>query len=366
MKILFFLESLHSGGKERRAVELFHYLKQNTNYEIQIVLTQNEIHYQYLSSLEIPIIIIKRRLVEKDPFLFFRFYKVVKKFRPDIIHTWCTMTTLYAIPSAKIFNIQLINGQIANAVSNKYRSVFLNLIWKINRHLSSIVIANSYAGLKAYNVKPNIGVVIHNGIRLERFQELEEQSSVKKVFNINTPYTIIMVANFRMSKDYDLFFKVAKKVCNLRNDVTFVAVGEGETRQRFIEYIKREKLEKVLFTGRISNVEDLINACDIGLLFSNMQTGEGISNAIMEYMALSKPVIASKAGGTAELISDNLSGFLVDNSINDVSEKIMNLLDHSNLREEMGKEGRVIIENRFSVDEMGKQFIAQYIRCLNS
>lgn len=364
-KILFFLESFNAGGKERRAVELLHYLKRNTDFEIQIAITEEEIHYKDLLDLDILIIILKRKLLRKDPAIFFKFYYLVKQFKPDIIHTWGAMTTLYAIPSAKIFNIHLINGQIGNSFSKKNRSNFLNFIWSINRKFSSKIISNSYAGLKAYDVRLRNGVVIYNGIRLERFNGLNERNLVKSKFKINTPFTIIMVASFGKYKDYDLFFKVAKKLCNIRKDVTFVAIGDGESRNKFVDLVKNESLERVLFTGRIANVEELINASDIGVLFSNLQTGEGISNTIMEYMALSKPVIATDAGGTNELILNDRAGFLVNNNIDTISEIIMNLLDYPNLRRQMGKEGRLIIENHFTLDKMGEQFVLQYNKYFN-
>ena len=138
-----------------------------------------------------------------------------------------------------ILNIPLINGQIANTFLKKNRSNFLNIIWSINRHFSSIIIANSYTGLKAYDVKSKNGVVIYNGIHLKRFHELNERNLVKRKFKIKTPFAIIMVANFGKYKDYDLFFKVAKKVCNFRDDVTFVAVGEGESRNKFVDLAKK-------------------------------------------------------------------------------------------------------------------------------
>ena len=52
----------------------------------------------------------------------------------------------------------------------------------------------------------------------------------------------------------------------------------------------------------------MVNVFDIGVLATH---GEGISNSIMEYMALGKPVVASEGGGTCELVQDGITGFLV-------------------------------------------------------
>ena len=226
-KILFFLDSLRAGGRERRAIELFIFLKKETDFEFQIVLVEDIIHYKYIHDLNIPIFVLKKRYINKDPLQFYRFFQHVKKFKPDIIHSWSGMTTFYVIPAAKIYNIPLINGQIANAIPSKNRSNFDNFLWKINHYFSSTIVANSFAGIKAYMEKSEKGRVIYNGINLKRFQNLEEKEIIKKLFGIQTTLSIIMVASFNKYKDYNLFFDVATRICNLRKDVTFIAVGEG-------------------------------------------------------------------------------------------------------------------------------------------
>ena len=115
MKILFFTESLRQGGKERRLIELFFYLKRNTNYELMLVLTEKDIHYDYIKKLDIPIVIIQRKYLKKDPSLFFRFYRIAKMFQPDIIHTWGVMSTFYSIPAKLILKRALISNLVANA-----------------------------------------------------------------------------------------------------------------------------------------------------------------------------------------------------------------------------------------------------------
>ncbi len=357
-KILFFLDSLRAGGRERRAVELFLFLKKETDFEFQIVLTENIVHYKYIHDLDIPIFVLKKRHIKKDPLQFYKFFQYVKKFKPDIIHSWSGMTNFYVFPSAKIYNIPLINGQIANAIPSESRTNFDNILWKINNYFSSIVIANSFAGIRAYMNNYEKGLVIYNGINLNRFKDLLGKEIVKKKFQIQTTFTIVMVASFNKYKDYNLFFDVATRICNLRKDVTFIGVGEGASSSEIFDKVKNNN--RILLYDQISNVEDLVNSCDIGLLFSNMQTGEGFSNTIMEYMALSKPVIATNAGGTNELVANNISGFLVDNDIEFIVEKIIKLLDNEKLRMQMGKKGCEIIEKNFTIEIMGAKYLELY------
>ena len=80
MKILFYIESLNSGGKERRLVELIKGLSKYPDIEMELVLTRDYIHYKEISDTGIKIHFNIRKGLKKDPRLFFKFYKIAKKF----------------------------------------------------------------------------------------------------------------------------------------------------------------------------------------------------------------------------------------------------------------------------------------------
>jgi glycosyltransferase involved in cell wall biosynthesis len=78
-------------------------------------------------------------------------------------------------------------------------------------------------------------------------------------------------------------------------------------------------------------------------------------------MALGKPVIANKGGGTNELVLDRESGFLITpQSPKELSEKILNLLENYGKRQKMGKAGVKRIKNEFCLDRMTDQFVKYY------
>jgi len=115
MKIIFFIDSLRAGGRERRMIELLHYLKINTGYEMHIVSVEKEVHYKDLYSLDVPVTIVERKMLKKDPLIFKSFYNIAKQFQPDIIHTWGTMATFYAIPAKVLLKRPMVANLISNA-----------------------------------------------------------------------------------------------------------------------------------------------------------------------------------------------------------------------------------------------------------
>jgi glycosyltransferase involved in cell wall biosynthesis len=82
-------------------------------------------------------------------------------------------------------------------------------------------------------------------------------------------------------------------------DICFLLIGDGENIERCKYLVKDLPTENIKFLGRQNDAESIINIFDIGVLTTNIRIHrEGISNSIIEYMAMGKPVIATQGGGT--------------------------------------------------------------------
>jgi glycosyltransferase involved in cell wall biosynthesis len=359
MRILFFLESLHGGGKERRSVELIRYLKQQPgNYEIELVLTEKEIFYEDILRTNVRIRILQRNRFRYDPAIFFKFYSICRNFRPDIIHAWGKMTTFYAIPAKTLCKVPLVSSLIADASKGYNDYSPYHLLLRTNVHFSDVILANSRAGLRAYGINERKARVIYNGADLLRFGYDFDMQSVKNELHISTEYLVVMVASFSAFKDYDLFLDVAREVGSIRKDVTFVAVGDGPDLKRITRRMKDEKISNVVLAGRRNDVERIVAAADIGVLCT---WAEGISNSILEYMALGKPVIATDlVGGSRELIEDGITGYCTNHDLLTVTALVNKLLNNKDLRLRMGKRGKERVERKFSIKRMGDEFQALY------
>jgi glycosyltransferase involved in cell wall biosynthesis len=358
-KILFFIDGLVAGGKERRFVELIHYIKRNTDIELKIVLTEDDIYYSQIFSLNIPIIILKRQWFKKDPFLFFRFYKIVKDFKPDIIHTWGIMANFYSIPTKLFLKRPIVSNLIAEGRKIFNTWSLSNFYFQINCFFSDIIISNSKAGFEAYNIIENDkNIIIRNGVRPERFMLNINKQKFLNEFQINAKFIVIMVASMSKYKNYDLFLDVAKIVSKARYDVIFIGVGDGPDFEKVHNRILNENIRNVVLTGSRDNIEELVAISDIGILLTY---SEGISNSIIEYMASGKPVITTDInGGSREIIVNLETGFIMESNAESIAGRINRLLDNDNLRNSMGKKGKKIIEEKFSIDRMGKEYLNVY------
>jgi len=326
-----------------------------------LVLTEDEIHYNNVHNLGIKIKVIKRQRIKKDPRLFFKFYRLCNEFKPDIIHTWGSMLAFYALPAVIIKRIPHINSHITDAPLRRKKVGFQYFITNLGFKYSKNILANSHAGLQSYGVSGAKCKVIYNGLQLDRFSNLPDIELIKAKYNIRTTYAVIMVASFTSNKNYDLLLDVAEILSENRNDITFI--GVGDTKLDPPEYNRllnrSEKLNNVILNEKISNIEALINACDIGVLFT---FSEGLSNSIMEYMACGKPVIANEAGGTKELITHDKTGFLLtDETPEEIAIILSNLLGDEDKRKQVGENAKLQIENYFTIERMGNDFNRLYL-----
>jgi len=358
MNILFFIDSLRSGGKERQLAELVKGLTGRDDFRCLVVSMSHENHYLD-DSHDIKIM---ERKCRKDPEVFHRFFALAKRFRPQVIHTWLSMASIYAIPSAFLLRAKLVDGSVRDATPQFSPIDGRFLLNRLTFALSHAVVGNSLAGLRAYGVPKSKGVCIYNGFDLRRIRDVKAVA-VRAGLEIHSGPVVGMVATFSERKDYPTFFRSALSVLDKRPDVTFVVVGEGTDSDRCKEHVPDDLRRCFRFLGKRKNVESIVSIFDIGVLASHGSHGEGISNSIMEYMALSKPVVATDSGGTREIVVDGATGFLVPGADDRLlGEGILRLLQDKELSRNMGRTGRQRIQEEFSYDKMVDSFVNLYLR----
>lgn len=362
MKIFFVIDTLGSGGKERRITELLKALKARQDIDYMLVVMSSNIHYSEILDLGIKIETVLRK-TKKDLFVFNRFYYLLKTYGPDIVHCWDSMTAVYVTPACKLLHIKLVNGMV---IDSPVRQNILNKHWlraKLTFPFSDVIVGNSKAGLISYRAPAKKSVVIYNGFNFERTKELIKSEDIRHQLSIATVYVVGMVATFWKRKDYPTYFEAAQMVLAKRKDVTFLAVGTDTDSVESINLIDKQYIDHFKFLGGKTGIESFIRAMDICILSTFT---EGISNSILEYMALGKPVIATRGGGTGEIVSDKETGFLVNpSSPGELAVKIETLLNDPQMCKNMGSAGYERIKNEFSIDQMVKKYCNLYTMLLS-
>ncbi len=361
MKVLHCIDGLHPGGKERRLVELLKSLAPERSVESELLVMSDVNRYPEVFTLGIPV----WKLIRTTPHdlgVFRRLYRLLRERRPHVVHTWDPMTSFYAAPVAALLGIPLINGMVTKAPAR--------LPWRSRERITSVltfplsaaVVANSEAGLRSYRVPAAKARCIHNGFDSSRLQQLVDPGETRRRLGIATRFVVAMVGEFTPKKDYPTFVRSANLLLAARGDVTFLAVGDGPTREAAMALVDESCRSRVLFPGWVDRVESLMRAVDAGVLATDADVhGEGIPNAVLEFMALGKPVVATRTGGTAELVVDGQTGFLVENKDPaTLALRITGLLNDPSLARTLGDCAMKRVQLEFSMEKMTRSFIRLY------
>lgn len=358
MKILMITESLIKGGKERRLIELLRYFSDHYQVEIELILLKDKIQYEEIHEIKNVNLHVFKRFIKKDPFILFRILKLHRKIKPDLIHSWGTMPSVYTFLIAFFTRTPLLNAMISNAICKPWSSNWLRA--KLTFPFSKIILSNSKAGLEAYHAHSKKGRVIFNGFNKDRINKLEDEKIIRNKYNLKAEILIGMVGAFHPRKDYKSYLEAATMLVAAYKNVEVIAIGDGSQLPELKE--KYNQYDRIKFLGRIDQVESLVNILDIGVLLTDPnQHQEGISNALMEMMALEKPVIATNGGGTTELVEDHSTGLLVEAlSAKAAFDAISSLIEDPSLAKKMGLAAKKRIDEEFSIEKMCKETFKLY------
>lgn len=243
-----------------------------------------------------------------------RLSKVLKNVQPDIVFITEAQNLVY-FKLAKLFwwksavQIGSFRALTFWLGPDKKKFHFIdNFFSKWLYNSSDIITTNSNALNKHYSnivsVRKNNPIqTIYNGSNFD-FEITKSKVEIRNELNISLDdIIIIMVARLDPWKDFDTLFDAAIEVLKENSNVKFILVGDGKLKDDLIFKIKEANLtEKILLIGEKKDVFNYLSASDISILSTN---GEGFSNSILESMAFSKPIIATRVGGNVELIGES-------------------------------------------------------------
>jgi glycosyltransferase involved in cell wall biosynthesis len=162
---------------------------------------------------------------------------------------------------------------------------------------------------------------------------------------------IMHVANIKAIKGHVPLLKAFVDVVSQFPKVKLILIGRDELNGQ-IQDLARTLLinDKILFLGKRDDIHDLLLLADVCVLPS---LSEGMSNAILEYMAVGKPVIATSVGGNPELVQNDWNGLLVSKeNVQELREAMINLVKDPHQRQIMGQNGAFRAKTEFSMDAM--------------
>ena len=201
---------------------------------------------------------------------------------------------------------------------------------------------------------------IYNGL------DILDWNTPPRPANSSGKVVVTTVGNIRRVKGHDIFIKAAAAIVQHFPGVSFSIAGDVLEPDYFSELqglVRTLGLSNCFhFAGGITNLREHLSTSDIFVLPSR---SEGFSNAIVEAMAASLPVVATNVGGNAEAVEEGITGFIVP--VDDpaaLSEAISRLIANPFQAKAMGEAGRNLVIEKFTTTAMMDKITAAYKKLL--
>jgi len=230
--------------------------------------------------------------------------------------------------------------------------------YRRNRVVTAVsdAVAASVAGYPGHGAR-----VVPNGVSCDIVPGAAERVRAELGLEPSAPL-VVHVGNIRPHKGHANLVAAMPRLLASHPDVTVVSIG-GEKHEGDLPRVRAMAAQagvsdRLRFLGRRQDALDFIAAAD---LFANPSDFEGLPVAVLEAMALSRPVVATAVGGMPSLIIDGETGVLVPPGDPEaLASGIARILDNPALAGELGAAGAKVVERDYSLEAMVRAFEAMY------
>ncbi|MCB1733858.1 MAG: glycosyltransferase [Gammaproteobacteria bacterium] len=367
MRVLHVVHGLPRGGLENGVINLLNGLPEDIEQAVACLDQRGEMADRITRN--IPIHVLDRQ--RHDWRLPFRLARLIRSYRPDVVHcrnwnTWLDAVAAHRLAGRQGRLVWSFHGFAGGADWPKRRATISHWLARFTDALFAVCAdsAQRYADFAGIDV--DRFEVLYNGVNVDRFQPGADKAALRAALNLPVQRPVVLtVASLTPVKDHAALLHAMRHVlAHSRANPLFLWLGEGALRNDLAALAAELGVDEYLeMPGNSDRVSDYLAAADILVLPSKL---EGMSNAILEAMASALPVIANRVGGNPELVIDGETGFLTRQGDSaDMARVLSMLIDDPALCRRMGAAGRTRAVAEFSMPAMMKRY-ADYYRGLSS
>jgi len=319
-----------------------------------------------------------------DFFTFFEIRKIIRQFKPQIVHTHGAKSGLLGRLAASSLRTSVIvhtfHGHLFHSYFNPIATRLVIAIEKYLAYKSSCLIALGNKQLAELQAKLKLPIgklkVIPLGIDyINPAQAEHNRQKFRQQYQLTDDTVAIgILGRLVPIKNFPFFISAVEYYLKKYSDVpvVFFIIGDGKEKATILQQLnqknilfteqKNETGAVVIFTSWITDAQQAIDGLDMVVLTS---FNEGTPFSLIEAQFCGKPVVAVNVGGVADTLQDNKTGFLVaPGDVGAFVEKIHQLAMDEDLRHLMGKKGVEWVQARFSKEAEVKAFTELYLSTL--
>ena len=293
-----------------------------------------------------------------------RLKNILKTYKPDIIHNHCRNFLLNFLITRNhhASKIYFEHGGDLLSNSSKRDLIFYDLFVRFYK----LVLVNSeYVKqriLKINRIDPQRVRTFYIGIDPHPYEKSRDRNDMRRSLGIKDNCKVIgVVGRLVEQKGVDDFIKTANKIRNMRQDVIFVVVGEGEKREA-LETIAVDLGVDIMFLGDRSDVPDILGMFDI-FLFTSKWEPFGI--VLLEAMAAQIPILGFSVGGAREIVDKGGGILLEERDHQKLAELVIDVLRDRRFYKRLATQGHSNLINNFHISKSIKRLEQEYLMLLS-
>ena len=367
------ISRLAVGGVEKGVVTLINQMPARRYRHAVIALTCIEDYARHIQQPDVELVELGKRS-GKDLAVFGRLRKVLRRMRPDILHSR-NLGTLDSQWTAFVSGVPVrIHGENGRDTydldgTNFRYNILRRAVRPFIQRYSAVSQDLANWLVKTIHVRPRRDHQIYNGVDSRKFYPRSRPLQIPDDAGIirQDSFVVGTVGRMVTVKDQltlvDAFLGLLAARPDLRDRLRLMIVGDGPLRLDCLARLQSAGAAGLAWLpGERSDVPALMRAMDLFVLPS---LGEGISNTILEAMASGLPVAATRVGGNPELVREDATGSLFPVSGRDaLSALIARYCDHPDLARVQGEAARSGVEARFTIETMVGGYCSLYDQAL--
>jgi len=306
-------------------------------------------------------------LHQYDPRMIMKVNEIVKNEKIDILHAHEVKSDVIAFLASRLRPVPIIttlHGWIGNSFKgrmlialDKYIVRGFDRVIAVSQRIEQELLT---AGVPKSKIQ-----LLHNAIVLEKYRRTGIRGVLQEVVGrrVESP-VIASVGRLSPEKGHADLIEAIALVKQAGHKMSLVLIGDGPERPSLLRQIEKHGLHHcVHLPGYVQAPQRLLEEVDLMVLPSHT---EGLPNAALEALLMEVPVLATRVGGTPEVIADGETGRLVaPHSPRELADGIREFLTSPERWKEMAKRGKKIVESHFDFQARTRRLQTIYEEMLN-
>jgi sugar transferase (PEP-CTERM/EpsH1 system associated) len=367
--IVHVIDRLSVGGMENGIVNIINHMPTGRYRHAIICLRYATDFRDRITDKEVEVFSLNKKK-GNNPYYYFSLWRLLRRLRPAIVHTR-NLPTIDLVPVIALAGVRLIiHGEHGRDVLEFQGE---NRKYNVIRKLMSVGVAHYVAVSRDIQtwLVATVGIPrhkitqIYNGVDTGKFYGSPGVKGLLPPEAAAAPDSFVIGTVGRMEavKDQTTLVRAFINLCGMQQDVKLwpflVLVGDGSLRATAARLLQEAGLGKrAWLAGNRDDVPALLQAMDIFVLPS---INEGISNTIIEAMAIGRPVLATRVGGNPELVIEGETGCLVPPQNPDAMAKaLLDYVRDPTLCATQGRAGQERVSKNFNLQAMIEGYLQVY------